>query len=117
MQSNWRVPIRGASQPSLISMNHALFKALIALLPVSLLLSGSAILWLRGRTAFLFMQLCGAGCIAVVVLTHICEALHLFPGMNWGMEHSAGHYVDLVAAVVGFTLFPAGYLLGALFQK
>ena len=98
-------------------MNHTLFRALIALLPVSLLLSGSAILWLRERTAFLLMQLFGTGCIALVVLAHICEVLHLLPGMNWGMEHSVGHYVDLGAAVVGFTLFPAGYLLHAIFGK
>jgi hypothetical protein len=63
------------------------------------------------------MQLAGAPCIVLVVLTHICEGLQLLLGMNWGMEHSAGHYVDLGAAVVGFTLFPAGYLFHALFGK
>ena len=77
----------------------------------------TAILWLRERTAFLLMQLFGTGCIALVVLAHICEALHLLPGMNWGMEHSVGHYVDLGVAVVGFTLFPAGYILHAIFGK
>ena len=34
--------------------------------------------------------------------------------MHWGLEHSAGHYVDLVGAVLGLTLFPAGYFLHAL---
>lgn len=63
------------------------------------------------------MQLFGAGCITVVALTHVCEALHLFVGMHWGAEHSAGHYVDLVCAVLGFTLFPAGYLLHVLTSK
>ena len=95
-------------------MNVPLFKALIALLPACLLLSGSTILFFRGKTLHVLMQLVGAGCIVVVALTHICEALHLFPGMHWGLEHSAGHYVDLVAAVLGLTLFPAGYLLDAL---
>lgn len=28
----------------------------------------------------------------MVVVTHICEALHLFPSMHWGLKHSAGHY-------------------------
>ena len=62
----------------------------------------------------LFMQLFGAGCILVVVLTHICEGLRLFPSMGWGIEHSSGHYVDLAGAVLGVTLFPPGYLLHAL---
>ena len=61
-----------------------------------------------------FLQLLGAGCLIVVILTHVCEALDLFPRMHWGMEHSVGHYVDLWSAVVGLTLFPIGYLLHAL---
>ena len=98
-------------------MNFELLKSLVALIPASSLLCGSALLWLRGRTLFLFMQLFGAACIVVVVLAHVCEALHLFVGMGWGLEHSAGHYMDLAAAVVGLTLFPLGYLLHALFPK
>jgi len=34
--------------------------------------------------------------------------------MGWGNKSSLGHYVDLVSAVLGLTLFPAGYLLAAL---
>lgn len=95
-------------------MNVALFKALIAFLPASLLLSGSAILFLRRRSLYPFMQLSGAGCIVVVVFTHVCEALHWLPGMHWGLEHSTGHYVDLAGALLGLTLFPVGYLVDAL---
>jgi len=97
-------------------MNVPFYKALVALLPVSLLLSGSAIMWLRGKTLYQFIQLLGAGCLVLVVLTHVCEALHLLPGMHWGLEHSAGHDLDLAAAVLGITLFPVGYLLQALHQ-
>jgi len=97
-------------------MNAPLFKALIALLPVSLLLSGSVIMWLCGKTPYQLIQLFGAGCLVLVVFTHICEAMHLLPGMHWGLEHSAGHYVDLAAAVLGIGLFPMGYLLQALYQ-
>jgi len=85
-------------------MNVPLFKALVALLPASLLLSGSVIMWLRGKTPYQFIQLLGAGCMVLVVLTHVCEALQLLPGMHWGLEHSGGHYVDLAAAVLGFAL-------------
>jgi hypothetical protein len=38
--------------------------------------------------------------------------------LGWvGLEHSAGHYLDLSAAVLGFTLFPLGYLLHALAER
>jgi hypothetical protein len=47
----------------------------------------------------------GASCILLVVLTHVCEALHLFPAMHWELENSAGHYTDLVGAILGLRLF------------
>jgi hypothetical protein len=63
------------------------------------------------------LQLAGAACLATVVLTHFCEALHLFPWMHWGDRNSVGHYLDLGSAVVGLTLFPAGYLLHVLAMR
>jgi hypothetical protein len=38
-----------------------------------------------------FAQLFGAGCLVMVALTYICNALHLLPWMHWGDEHSVGH--------------------------
>src|SRR5690349_2988437 len=98
-------------------MNVGLFKALVAFLPASLLVSGSAILFLRQKSLYSFMQLLGAGCIVAVLLTHVCEALHWFPSMHWGLEHSPGHYVDLAGAALGLTLFRAGYLLDCAFCR
>ena len=46
----------------------------------------------------------------IVVLTHVCEALQLFPSMGWGLPNSLGHYFDVAGAVLGVTLFPIGYL-------
>jgi len=46
----------------------------------------------------------------MVVLTHLCEALGLFPWMHWGLKNSVGHYLDFWSATLGLTLFPAGYL-------
>jgi hypothetical protein len=37
--------------------------------------------------------------------------------MHWGLEHSVGHYIDLLAAIGGLSLFPIGYLLGALTRE
>lgn len=98
-------------------MNATLLKALIALVPAWMLFCGSVLLFVRGKTVCSSLQLLGAGCLLVVVLAHISEALHLFPWMGWGLEHSAGHYLDLSAAVLGFTLFPLGYLLPALAER
>jgi hypothetical protein len=98
-------------------MNATLLTALVALVPVCMLLSGSVILFLRGKRLSSLLQLIGAGCLVVVVLTHISEALHLFPWMQWGQEHSVGHYLDLWSAVLGLTLFPVGYLLHTLTQQ
>ena len=98
-------------------MNHLLLKALIALVPTCMLFFGSVILFVRGKTVPSFLQLLGTGCLSLVVLTHVAEALRLFPGMGWGLEHSAGHYVDLSSAVLAFTLFPTGYLLDALKKR
>ena len=64
-----------------------------------------------------FLQLAGAGCLVIVVLTHFCEGLGLFPWMHWGDEHSIGHYLDLVSAVLSLILFPIGYLLYALSKQ
>jgi hypothetical protein len=93
------------------------FRALVALLPASMLFLGALVLFVRGKTAYSALQLVGAACLMVVVLTHVLEALQLFPGMGWGLSDSAGHYLDLVGAVLGFAFFPAGYLGHALTRK
>lgn len=95
-------------------MNRALLRSLIAALPACLLFSGASISFSRRRTIPAFLQVTGAGSLLIVVLVHIFEALHLFSQMRWGLEHSAGHYLDLSSAILGFMLFPIGYLLRAL---
>jgi hypothetical protein len=58
-----------------------------------------------------YLMVLGAGCLAVVILTHLCEAFRLLPIMGWGRKHSAGHYLDLGAAILALTLLPIGYFL------
>ena len=95
-------------------MNATALKALAALVPACLLLTGSAVLFSKARTVSTFLQLVGAGCLTVVVLTHICEAFDLVPWMQWGLPNSVGHYLDLASAVLGLVLFPIGYLWRAI---
>jgi hypothetical protein len=87
-------------------MNTTLQIALLALAPVCMLFAGSAVLFFSAKTVASFLQLFGAGCLVIVVLTHLSEALRLFPWMNWGRPHSVGHYLDFWSAVLGLTLFP-----------
>jgi len=98
-------------------VNITFLKALVALFPACILFAGSAVLFFRAKTVWSFLQLLGAGCLVIVVLNHICEALHLFSWMQWGLERSVGHYLDLCSAVLGLTLFPIGHLLYALRER
>jgi hypothetical protein len=108
---------RGSYYRNENAMNAPLLKALIALAPVCLLFSGSVVLFARRKAMWSLLQLLGAGCLVVVVLTHICEALQLFSWMHWGLEHSVGHYLDFWSAVLGLFLFPVGYLFDTLTRR
>ena len=98
-------------------MNPTLAKALVALAPILIVFSGAVALYVRTKTASSLVQVLGAACLIVVVLTHVCEALNLFPSMRWGAEDSIGHYVDLASAILGLSLFPLGYLFHALAKR
>jgi hypothetical protein len=65
-------------------------------------------------TIWPLLQLLGAVCLVIVVLTHVAEAFQIFPTMGWGLPNSAGHYLDLVSAILGFTLVPLGFIGSAL---
>jgi hypothetical protein len=92
-------------EPHKRDMSTMLMRALVVFVPTGMLFFGSIVLFSKGKSVYSFLQLLGAGCIVVVVLTHVFEALHLLPLMHWGSEHSAA---------LGVTLFPAGYLCCAL---
>ena len=56
------------------------------------------------------LLLAGCGCLAVMAMTHLAEALHLLPGMGWGLPNSPGHYLDLFSAIAGIVLLSAAGL-------
>jgi len=96
---------------------HGHLTLLAFAVPACLLFAGALVLFGRRRTAPSVLQLLGAAGLLVVVFAHAAEALHWFPWMRWGAEHSAGHYLDLAGAVIGLTLFPLGYLLHAITKR
>jgi hypothetical protein len=97
-------------------MNMTLVKALAALVPAYMLFTGSVALFNRRHWRSVLLQILGTSGMLIVVLTHICDVFHWFPEMQWGAEHSVGHYLDLAGAIAAATLFPVGYFLYALSQ-
>ena len=95
-------------------MKPSLLVSLMMLVPIVLMAAWSAVLFGRRKTVWPLLQLLGAGCLVVVVLCHLSEALHLFPWMHWGLKHSVGHYLDFWSAVLGLALFSVGYLFHTL---
>jgi hypothetical protein len=85
--------------------------------PACILFSGAVVLFVKVKTGCAFLQLLGAGCLVVVVLAHVSETFHLLPWMHWGAPDSIGHFVDFWSAVLGLTMFPAGYLSHALTKR
>ena len=55
------------------------------------------------------LALAGCVCLVVVVLTHVAERWHIFPGMGWGLPDSPGHYLDLASAITGPVLLLAAF--------
>lgn len=63
------------------------------------------------------LLLAGCGCLVVVALTHVAEAMHWLSGMGWGLPSSPGHYLDLFSAVAGVALLLAAGVLRLLQSK
>ena len=89
-------------------MNTTVGRSLIAFVPVSVLFIASIRAVTTGRGVGPIIQLFGSCSLLLVVFAHVCEGLGLFPRMAWGQPHSAGHYLDLTAAILGVTLLPLG---------
>src|SRR4030095_16739060 len=64
-------------------MSDDSYVRLIAIgVPACMLFSGSVVLFLREKTSPSLLQVLGAGCLMLVALTHVFEALHLLPWMH-----------------------------------
>lgn len=85
--------------------------------PIGVAFVASAWVFAKEKTVPSLVQLLGAGFLIVMVFTHLFESLHLFPRMGWGLPKSPGHYVDLISAACGATLFLAGYLARRLLKR
>jgi hypothetical protein len=64
-----------------------------------------------------WLLLLGLTCLAVMVLSHAAEKLHVFPGMGWGLPNSPGHYLDFTSAVPGSAFLIASIVMGSIQRR
>ena len=91
-------------------MIPTLAKAVVDLLLMGIVGTVAARRFFRTHATPSLLELVGAFGWAMLGVTHICEGLHVFPAMHWGIEGSPGHYLNLASLAVGL-LLPVGYIL------
>lgn len=91
-------------------MSPTLSKAVIDLLLMAIVGTVAVRAFLRTHATPSLLVLIGATGWGMLGVTHICEGLHIFPLMHWGIEGSPGHYLNLTSLAVGL-LLPVGYVL------
>jgi hypothetical protein len=91
-------------------MNMTLTVAIVIGAPILLLVVLSGRRVASAPTVTNVFTLLGATSLLVMVLTHVAEALNLFPTMGWGQRHSVGHYLDLVSVYAGIAFLVAASL-------
>lgn len=87
--------------PTLIVIGAAVLTVFVA----------SAIQFARERAVSRGLRLIGSTFLLVVVASHLAEKFEWFAGMGWGLPDRPGHYIDLVSAILGVSLFAGGSLL------
>lgn len=92
-------------------MSASAVKGLLALVAACVFLGVCvALLWTR-RGVSSTLQALGIGCFGVMALTHVFENFSILPELGWGRPHTVGHFIDLVAALLGVTLVILSFLL------
>ena len=92
-------------------MNAPILKGTLALVTACVFFAVSAAAFLTRRNLGSALQALGLGCFGVMALTHVFEKFSILPELGWGRPHSVGHFIDLVAALLGVTLVTTGFLL------
>jgi hypothetical protein len=89
-----------------------LSKAILAGSVVIILIAYAITVLRRTKQLWSGLLFLGAVLFMIAVLTHVAEALHLWPSMRWGEPASPGHHLDLASAVLGLVLVVVGCVLG-----
>ena len=105
---------RGAAEiwlDGVFLMSASVLKGLLALAAASVFLGVCVVLFLTRRGLTSALQALGIGCFGVMALTHVFEEFSMLPELGWGRPHSVGHFIDLMAALLGLTLVSTSFLL------
>ena len=92
-------------------MSTAVLKGLFALAAAGVFLIVSLVLFLTRRGLSSALQAFGLSCFGVMALTHFFAAFSILPALGWGQRHSVGHFIDLVAALLGVALMTTSFAL------
>jgi hypothetical protein len=92
-------------------MNAAVVKGLLALAAACVFSGVSMIAFLTRRDLGSALLGLGIGCFAIMAWTHVFEAFSVLPSLGWGRPHGVGHFIDLVAALLGVTLVTTSIVL------
>lgn len=71
----------------------------------------SAVQFAKEQAVSRCLRLIGSAFLLVVVASHLAEKFQWLTWMGWGLSDSPGHYIDLVSATLGASLFTGGLLL------
>lgn len=71
----------------------------------------SAVQFAKQQAVSRCLRLIGSAFLLVVVASHLAEEFQWLAWIGWGLPDSPGHYIDLVSAILGASLFAAGLLL------
>jgi len=92
-------------------VNATILKGLLALVGACVFLGVAVSLLVTRRSFGSVLLALGLGCFGVMALTHVFEAFSILPALGWGKPHSAGHFIDLVAALLGVTFVMTSFWL------
>jgi hypothetical protein len=59
------------------------------------------------------LLIAGFLCFAFVAIDQVLEVFGMFPAFGWGQPHGIGHYLNLIAALLGVVLLCAGLPSGS----
>lgn len=92
-------------------MSGSVLKGILALAAACVFFGVCAALALTRRGLSPALQALGIGCFGVMALTHVFENFSILPELGWGQPHSVGHFIDLIAALLGIALVTTSFLL------
>lgn len=94
-----------------LAMDVAVLRGLLSLAGACVFVGVSAALFVTRRDLGSALLATGIGWFGVMALTHVFESFSILPAFGWGRPRSVGHFIDLVAALLGVTFVTLSFLL------